>query len=156
MAKLRPYFNIMKRNILFISCLAMLSFSIWQTDFEKAKKIAAEKHQLILLNFSGSDWCIPCIKMRKEIFDAPTFMAMADTSLVLLNADFPRKKKNQPNPEQKKQNEYLAEKYNPEGKFPYTVLLDANGKLIYQWDGLPNENAAAFALKVKTISDANK
>lgn len=152
---LHQYSYIMGRNILLLSCLAMLSFSIWQTDFEKAKKTAAEKHQLILLNFSGSDWCIPCIRMRKEIFDSPAFMAMADTALVLVNADFPRKKKNQPSPEQKKQNEALAEKYNPEGKFPYTVLLDATGKLIYQWDGLPNQNAATFAQKVKSFCDAN-
>jgi thiol:disulfide interchange protein len=42
----------------------------WQTDFEKAKAEAVQSHKRILLNFSGSDWCIPCIRLHKEIFDA--------------------------------------------------------------------------------------
>jgi len=69
------------------------SFNVWQPDFSTAKKIAKEKHQPILLSFSGSDWCIPCIRMRKDIFDNKSFLQMADSTLVLYNADFPRKKK---------------------------------------------------------------
>ncbi|HMK04058.1 MAG TPA: thioredoxin family protein [Ferruginibacter sp.] len=141
--------------ILFISFLAM-SFTLWHTDFEKAKQIAKEKHQLILLNFSGSDWCGPCIRMKKEIFGDEQFSKMADAKLVLVNADFPRSKKNQLKKEIKKQNEALADKYNPEGKFPFTVLLNADGKLIRSWDGLPAEPAAVFSEKIKNICDAHK
>ncbi len=145
------------KKLLFASlCLTAMSFTIWQPDFEKAKQIAAVKHQLILLNFSGSDWCGPCMRMRKEIFENETFSKMADTSLVLVNADFPRKKKNQLDKLIKKQNEDLANKYNPGGKFPYTLLLDATGKVIKFWDGLPKENASEFAKLVKTICDADK
>jgi thioredoxin-related protein len=104
---------------------ACMSFGIWQPDFQSAQQIAKEKHQLILLNFSGSDWCGPCMRMRKEIFMSPAFSSMADTTLVMVNADFPRMKKNQLSKPVKKQNEWLADKYNPEGKFPFTVLLDA-------------------------------
>jgi thioredoxin-related protein len=133
-----------------------MSFTIWQPDFEAAKKTAKQKHQLILLNFSGSDWCIPCIRMRREIFDSDQFSKMADTSLVLVNADFPRSKKHQLAENLKNQNEALAEKYNPEGKFPFTLLLDANGKVIKVWDGLPAQTAEQFAQAVKTICDGNK
>ncbi|MEP7319940.1 MAG: thioredoxin family protein, partial [Panacibacter sp.] len=134
----------MKRIFILLISLVTMSFTVWQTDFQKAKQIAKEKHQLILLNFSGSDWCVPCIRMKKEIFENEQFSKMADTKLVLVNADFPRNKKNQLRKEIKKQNEALADKYNPEGKFPFTLLLDADGKILRSWDGLPAEPTPAF------------
>jgi len=136
--------------------LTFCSFTGWQTNFEKARQIAKEKHELILLNFSGSDWCGPCIRMKTEIFESQAFSAMADASLVMVNADFPRSKKNQLDKTVQKQNESLADKYNPEGKFPLTLLLNAEGKIIRTWDGLPNENAEQFSKLVKSICDANK
>jgi thioredoxin-related protein len=146
----------MKR--LSLICLAFLamSFTAWQTNFEEAKQTAKDKHQLILLNFSGSDWCGPCMRMRREIFENKAFAEMADSSLVLVNADFPRSKKNQLDKKLAAQNDALADKYNPEGKFPFTILLDANGKVLRTWDGLPKENAAQFAAQLKTICNAGK
>lgn len=146
----------MKRITLICLAFLAMSFTGWQTDFEAAKQTAKDKHQLILLNFSGSDWCGPCMRMRKEIFENKAFSDMADSSLVLVNADFPRSKKNQLDKKLTAQNEALADRYNPEGKFPFTLLLDANGKVLKTWDGLPKENASRFAAQLKTICDANK
>ena len=128
----------------------------WQPDFSTAQKMAKEKHQPILLSFSGSDWCIPCIRMRKDIFDSKSFLQMADTSFVMYNADFPRKKKNEPDKKLKKQNEELAEKYNPEGKFPFTLLLDADGKVIEKWDGYPDETPDQFIRLLNQLSHAKR
>lgn len=133
-----------------------MSFIKWQPDFETAKQIARENHKLILLNFSGSDWCGPCMRLHKEIFENGVFSKMSDTSLVMVNADFPRNKKNQLDGQVRKQNEALADKYNPEGKFPFTLLLDANGKVITSWDGLPGGKAEQFTDQIKSICDANK
>jgi thioredoxin-related protein len=116
----------------------------WLIDFDQAKQQAKERNQLILLNFSGSDWCAPCIKMKKEIFETEQFKDFADNNLVLVRADFPRQKKNQLDTNQKQHNEKLAEQFNPNGKFPFTLLLDANGKVIYQWDGYYNMTTEAF------------
>ena len=77
----------------------------WSTDLSKAKDEARKDSKLILLSFSGSDWCIPCIKTRKEIFDKEPFINYAAAKLVLVNADFPRLKKNALSKEQTKQNE---------------------------------------------------
>ena len=145
-----------KNLFVVLLCITAMSFTIWQTDFEKAKQIAKQNHQLILLNFSGSDWCGPCMRMRKEIFDDKEFLAMADTNLVLINADFPRNKKNKLDEISIKKNETLADKYNPEGKFPLTLLLNADGKVIKIWDGLPKENAKQFTQEIKLIFDANR
>ncbi len=146
----------MKTFSLLAIIIFLTSFTGWETDFSAAQKKAFQSHKLILLNFSGSDWCGPCMRMRKEIFNDSSFSKMADTSLVMVNADFPRKKKNELSAGMQKQNNMLADKYNPEGKFPYTVLINADGKLLKTWDGLPNENAAIFTTVVKSICNANK
>jgi thioredoxin-related protein len=133
-----------------------MSFSTWQSNFQTAKQLAKDKHELILLNFSGSDWCGPCIRMRKEIFERNEFSNMADTTLILINADFPRNKKNQLDKQHKKENEALADKYNPGGKFPFTLLLNPDGKVIKSWEGLPKDDVAQFVSQLKSICDANR
>lgn len=147
---------IMNRLLLLVFSIMTMSFANWQSNFEVAKKIAKEKHEFILLNFSGSDWCGPCMRLRKEILDNEVFTKMADTNLVLVNADFPRNKKNQLDAQTKKQNDALADKYNPEGKFPLTLLLDADGKVLKTWDGFPDESAQQFSEEVANICYANK
>ncbi len=146
----------MKKLLFIISCFVAMSFAPWQPDFDTAKQIAKDKHELILLNFSGSDWCGPCIRMRKEIFDNEAFLKMADSSLVLVNADFPRSKKNQLSDDAKKQNNALADKYNADGKFPLTLLLDADGNVLKTWDGFPDEDAAQFVAEVNSIRHENR
>lgn len=138
----------MKLLFLFLSIWFMADAE-WLTDFEQAKRIAAEKNENILLNFSGSDWCAPCMRMKKEIFNSGAFTAYAPEHLVLLNADFPRNKKNKLSREQELKNDSLAERYNPKGKFPFTLLLNASGQVIKAWDGFPNLTAAAFVEQIK-------
>jgi thioredoxin-related protein len=123
----------------------------WLTDFNKAQKEAAESNKMILLSFSGSDWCGPCILMRKEIFGSDVFNKYAAEHLVLVRADFPRLKKNQLSKDQTRQNEVLADKYNKDGKFPFTVLLNPDGKVLKEWDGLPQETPELFVEAIKMI-----
>jgi thioredoxin-related protein len=125
-------------------------FSInWENDFSKAKQTAATDHKYILLNFSGSDWCGPCIRLHKEIFETADFTAFANEHLVLVNADFPRQKKNQLSKAMQQQNDQLAEKYNTSGNFPYTLLLSPDGKIIQAWDGFPKQGAVGFINELK-------
>jgi len=126
----------------------------WETDFETAQKKAGKEHKLIVLNFSGSDWCIPCIKFSKQVLEKPAFREYAEKNLVLVNADFPRLKKNQLSKELQKKNEKLADKYNPQGIFPLTLLLNADGKLLHTWEGFPNLTAEQFTNQIKEIADA--
>ena len=136
--------------VLFISAID------WHNNLDEAKQIAQKEHKHILLNFSGSDWCGPCIRMHNEIFGAEVFKNMADTQLVLVNADFPRNKKNQLSAQQQKINNKIADEYNSQGKFPYTVLLDANGKVLKEWDGFPAETPEAFTIEVRNGIYANR
>ncbi len=138
------------KKLLVLPCVAMLfSFTQWHYDLKEAEQIARSQHKYIILNFSGSDWCGPCIRMHKEIFESDAFSKFADTSLVMINADFPRMKKNQLPAKQQAINDDLADKYNSNGAFPLTVLLNADGKVIKQWDGLPKESPEDFVYDVK-------
>jgi thioredoxin-related protein len=125
----------MKIIISIVLSVLVLLASPWDNSMDKALEIAKTEKKLILLNFSGSDWCGPCIKLKEEVLNTPEFLSFSDKKLVLVRADFPRKKKNQLSAEKTLANEKLAEKYNTKGKFPYTVLIDANGKVLKEWDG---------------------
>jgi len=134
--------------------LLLISFSkpvTWLGDINVATAEAAKSKELILINFSGSDWCGPCIRLRKEILESETFTNYASGHLILVRADFPRQKKNQLDKEQVKRNEALADKYNPEGKFPFTLLIDGQGKVLKTWDGFPNESPEQFTAQVKAF-----
>ena len=140
-----------------IAFMAFFSANItWSGDFDAAKIQAAQQHKLIMVNFSGSDWCGPCIRLRKEILESATFETYASDHLLLVRADFPRQKKNQLSKQQVKLNEALADKYNPEGKFPYTLLVDETGKVLFQWDGFPNETPDQFVSQIDQIVLARK
>lgn len=140
----------MKLLSLLLLATISLSFTDWQTDFETAKRKAREEGKYILLNFSGSDWCGPCIRLKKEVFDSEQFEKWADSSLVLVNADFPRSKKNQYYKDLQRRNEALADRYNPLGKFPFTLLLTAEGKVIQSWEGYPNDRQL-FIDRIKSV-----
>src|ERR1700735_2884358 len=141
---------------LILSLWLMAQTPPWLTNMQEAKALAHQEHRHILLNFSGSDWCGPCILLRKEILDAPDFASLADTTLVLVNADFPRMKKNQLSKEQKALNDQLADQYNSKGQFPLTLLLNAEGKVLGEWEGNPGVKPAEFAARVKAAIDADR
>jgi thioredoxin-related protein len=141
-------------SVLFASLLFLTVNSDWGTDLTKAKQQASTENKYILLNFSGSDWCGPCIRMHKEIFESEGFRTLAADKLVLVNADFPRLKKNQLSKELQKSNEVLADQYNPGGIFPLTVLLNAEGKMIKNWEGFPQGAPENFLSQLKSAMDA--
>lgn len=102
----------------------------WKSDFEDAKATAAKENKNIVLVFSGSDWCAPCIKLDKVVWQSEEFKKEAEKNWVTYKADFPKKKANQLAPELTEANKKLAEKYNKNGSFPLVVLLDKSGKVI--------------------------
>jgi thioredoxin-related protein len=139
-------------KLLFVALYGLFAVpTLWMGNFSEAQKQAKATHKQILINFSGSDWCGPCIRLRKEILESERFEKYASANLLLVRADFPRQKKNQLPKEQVKLNESLAEVYNKDGKFPYTVLVDENGKVLKSWDGFPNETPEAFLKEIVEV-----
>jgi thioredoxin-related protein len=115
----------------------------WKADFEDAKEEALRQNKNILLVFSGSDWCAPCMKLEKTVWKSQEFKTEAEKNWVVYKADFPKKKANQLAAEQTESNKKLAEKYNKNGSFPLVVLLDKNGKVI-GITGFKNVSAIAY------------
>ena len=112
-----------------LMCLSTFSQN-WEVSYDNSIKRAKEESKKLLVVFQGSDWCGPCIKLSKEIWSTEFFIDYSDKSYVMLQVDFPRRKKNSLSESQKEQNAVLAEKFNPRGYFPFVVVLNSSGKLI--------------------------
>lgn len=119
----------------------------WLTDLSKAQAEAKAQHKLLLLDFTGSDWCVWCKKLDAEVFKQPEFESYAKDHLVLLTVDFPRK--TAVAPEVKKQNEELAQKFGIEG-FPTIVVLNGDGKQVGELGYEPG-GASAFVKQLKKL-----
>lgn len=105
---------------------AALGSDGWLVDFEKAKAQAAAEKKDLLLDFTGSDWCTWCIRLKKEVFDEEDFKNAAPSRFVLVELDFPQDSSKQPETV-RKQNESLRDAFAIEG-YPSIVLADASGK----------------------------
>ena len=146
----------MKRLLILSFAVVCMSFINWHNNLQDAKQIAKKEHKHILLNFSGSDWCGPCIRLHKEMFGSEQFQKFAESNLVLVNADFPRSKKNQLPSTQQKINDAVADQYNSKGSFPLTVLLNEDGKVLKEWEGFPKLSIDAFIEDIKFSIDTDK
>ena len=99
--------------------------SSWLTDLDKAQQQAKKENKLILVDFTGSDWCYWCIKLDKEVFAHKEFKEYAKKNLILVMLDFPAKKKL---PAQvKEKNDAARKKYGIRG-YPTILLLNHKGK----------------------------
>ena len=144
----------MKKNIIVTAILYTFFFSVstaqnFLHNFEDATTQAQSESKTVMMIFSGSDWCKPCIQLRKTILEDPVFDEYANDKLVLLELDFPYKKKNRLPKEQQKHNEKLADQYNPQGIFPLMLLLDANGEVIQKMEFDPRLTPASYVTKIK-------
>jgi thioredoxin-related protein len=115
--------------------------ALWKTSFAEAIAEASQQDKHILLYFTGSDWCLPCLKMDQEVLSQKRFSKFASKSLILVKLDFPRRKKLSAN--EKAQNDQLAKKYGIQG-FPTFVLVDSSGKEVRRQEGYLEGGPAEF------------
>lgn len=94
----------------------------WSTDLEKAFATAKAENKSVLVEFTGSDWCPPCIAMRKNVFSKKEFVTEASKKFILVELDYPNN-----DPATKEKNQPYAEKYKIEG-FPTVILFSPEGK----------------------------
>jgi thioredoxin-related protein len=116
--------------------------SSWLTNFDTAQERARSGNKVLLMEFTGSDWCPFCIVLERQVFSQPEFKEYAARHLVLLEVDFPRMK--ELSDEQKTANIKLAQRYGIEG-FPTVVLLDSMGEKIGELGYMPGGPKAFIA-----------
>jgi thiol-disulfide isomerase/thioredoxin len=102
-------------------------------DLNGALAQAKAENKLVFLDFTGSDWCPPCIQLHKEIFSRPEFQAYAESNLVFLTIDFPEKFHLPP--DTRATNQLLKTKFKLEG-FPTLVALNGDGKEVWRHTGI--------------------
>jgi thioredoxin-related protein len=113
----------------------------WRSDYDKALADAKAANKYVLLDFNGSDWCGPCIEMKKVVFSKPAFLTYASKNLILVDVDYPQRKKL--SEAVTKQNERLAKQYDIERSgYPTVVLLDPSGKVLGRLEGYMGETPA--------------
>ena len=101
-------------------------------DLNRALAQANAEKKLVLLDFTGSDWCPPCIQMEKEVFSKPEFQVYAEANLVFLSVNFPLKFRF--SPEANASNNFLAQQFKVDGP-PILIALDGEGKTILRHIG---------------------
>ena len=106
--------------------------SDWLNDYNKGQQEAKAADKILLLNFTGSDWCGWCVKLDHEIFSQPQFKQYARRNLVLVELDFPRAKAQ--SAELRKQNLQLAQQYEVVG-FPTIIAVNGNGQKLWRYEG---------------------
>lgn len=115
----------------FVFVLLMLTNSAWAapwlTSYADAVKESRQTGKPILMDFTGSDWCIWCKRLKSEVFDSAEFEVWAKKNVVLLELDFPQS--GNQSEELKKQNAELAQKYNIQG-YPSILFVDAEGEVL--------------------------
>ena len=118
----------------------------WENNLDKAIEQAKKENKAVLVNFTGSDWCIWCKRLSAEVFQQKEFEAYAKESLVLVMLDFP--KDIEQTQETKEYNNKLAKKYGIQG-FPTILLIDGQGKLVAQTGYQPG-GAAKYVEHIKS------
>lgn len=119
-----------------------LSAANWQTDYNAAVQTAKTQNRPVLVNFTGSDWCGWCIKLKKEVFDTPEFEQYAASQLVLLEVDFPERKRQSAS--QQRANQALQKQFGVTG-YPTLYLVDADGKVLKRLGYMPGGPKAFLA-----------
>jgi thioredoxin-related protein len=146
----------MRKLMIALSCLFLVqmataqSESEWLTSYDAAVTKAKAENKQILMSFSGSDWCGNCQRLDQELFQQAAFAEYAKENLVLLQLDFPAKKKNLLPAEQTAHNEQLAEQYNKKGVFPRVLILTTDGT-VQGAMAHPANSAAAYLSSLKSI-----
>ena len=113
----------------------------WTEDFPAAQLRATEQKKRLFVDFTGSDWCPPCIALHDKVLTQPEFLQHAKEHFVLVKVDFPRNKP-QADP-QREANQILARAYRVQS-FPTVLVLEANGTEVQRLNGYNGGSPADF------------
>lgn len=117
-----------------LTVVAQAEDAKWYTSYAEAAKVAKKTGKPILADFTGSDWCGWCKRLKAEVFSKQAFQDWAAKNVILLELDFPQQKAQTAS--LKKQNADLARKYGVQG-YPTILFLKADGTKLGESGYLP-------------------
>lgn len=98
----------------------------WLTNLEEAQKQSKATNKPILVYFTGSDWCAPCVALKSDFFESDDF-ATYSNDFILVMIDYPRRV-DIVSETQLAYNKKVIAKYNESKTFPKILIMDKNGK----------------------------
>ncbi len=141
------------KKILLLLVFTIIGFPVfgadleWFTDANAALEKAKAENKLVVLDFTGSDWCIWCKRLKSEVFDQPEFAEFARINFVMVEVDFPRAIAQRA--EQMQANAELAKRFNIQG-FPTLIFLNGAGVRVAD-SGYIEGGAKRFIAEVERI-----
>jgi thiol-disulfide isomerase/thioredoxin len=127
---------------------------MWTTDFAAAQAEATAHNRRLLVLFTGSDWCPPCMQFESSVAHAPDFLNLTQTSFVLVKLDYPRKTPQ--SPEIRARNEALLKRYGVNA-FPSMLIIDADGQKSVRVDSTRTRQAASIVdYWVQAVDEARR
>jgi thioredoxin-related protein len=142
-------FSLILSLLLGLQHFASAEGSKWLTNYDKALAQAKAEKKMVLMNFTGSDWCPVCEIVDKQVLNTKEFKEFAAKNLVLLEVDFPESKPQAD--EVRRQNEGLRKKFSQEG-FPTFIVTDADGKELWRQEGYLGDGPAPFIAKIAGLA----
>ncbi len=118
----------------------------WLVSYDKALEFSKKSGRPVLINFTGSDWCGWCKKMKAETLGKPEFIQFASSNLILVELDFPHSLPQ--TPEIKAANEAVKKNFKV-GGFPTLVLVDSKGEELGRQRGYLAGGVLAFTAQIK-------
>ena len=135
-----------------LTLAATSAFAGWTQNYDKALEQAAQEKKLVLLDFTGSDWCSWCMKFDHDILSADQFANYAKTRLVLVRLDYPR---HTPQSDDLRQNNITLLKQFGVDAFPSVILLNSDGKELGRQRGYLEGGPNAFISELESFSRKN-
>jgi thioredoxin-related protein len=123
----------------------------WLADYDAALQQARDEGKLVLINFTGSDWCVGCLQLKTNVFETPEFATFAHSNLVLLEIDFPRSK---PFTEAQRVKNLVVQGKYPVAGYPTVILANADGQALHITGNVPG-GAPAFIADLKKVPRAS-
>ena len=137
-------------TFLFLATITARAEVTWLTDLEAAKAKGVKENKPVLVDFTGSDWCPPCIQLHKVVFQSAEFAAVA-SKYVLVELDYPRNKPQ--STEVKAKNREWQQKY-AVNSFPTILLLDAkSGEVFGRVGGFGGQTAKEYLDKLASFKN---
>lgn len=133
------------KKLLALALLACISIQVtaadWMTDLDKAVALAKKENKLVFIDFTGSDWCPPCIKLKKDVLSTTEFAKYAKDKFVLVELDYPRSKEQ--SDDLKAANSKLQKEFGIRG-FPTVLILDGERKEVLRKVGFGGLTTAEY------------
>lgn len=127
----------------------------WMTDLEAAGQRAKEEQKLLLVEFTGSDWCKACLLQKKKVLESPEFEDWAEQHCVAVEIDVPNDASRVGGEQQKALNQMLCDEY---GVISFPTLLIMTPELVEVggYKGAITTPSKAIAELEKSFSTAQR